>query len=79
MPDLAIRKHAANVHAHKLSLLSELFGCSFDLRRIRMLPFGGGLLPQTEKACGVHQLKLKDPRNKIPSLFPFSEAILTLN
>lgn len=39
MPEPAIRKHVTNACSYKLILLSEVLGCSFELRTIRLLPF----------------------------------------
>lgn len=38
MLEPAIRKHVTNACSYKLFILSEVFGCSFELRTIRLFP-----------------------------------------
>jgi len=53
VPDLVIRKHATNVYAHKLFLLSELFRCSFDLGTIKPLLLSNPTYRQKSAPAGM--------------------------
>lgn len=53
MPDHVIRKHATNVYAYKLFLLSKLFRCSFDLGTIKPLLLSNSARRQKSAAAGM--------------------------